>query len=141
MCEGDKITNIKFSKAGFEKRFGAFFMDQVIISMLLAIIFLPLEIVRGHTTTYPLTMLTFFIAHCLKDIMNGASIGKRLLKLEVRCTDNPNFTPSWDKLIIRNLLTIIWPLEFIVLLVSKRKIGDRLAKTDVYVIPIMNTKE
>ena len=40
--------------------------------------------------------------------------------------------PSALKLIIRNLFVFLWFIDFFILLGTKTKIGDKLAKTDVY---------
>jgi hypothetical protein len=79
-------------------------------------------------------MLTAFILYCCKDIVNGRSIGKRIFGLAVR--DDNNNVPTFSKLIIRNLFTFLWPVELILIVASKqkKKIGDRLVNTDVFLV-------
>ena len=65
----------------------------------------------------------------LKDVVNGRSIGKRIMKLKVISVSGGK--PNIWRLILRNITFIIWPIEAILLLNNRKKIGDRIAKTDV----------
>lgn len=86
------------------------------------------------STRLPALILVAFVVYCSKDVINGASIGKRIFGLAVRNSRNSTETPSVPKLFLRNTLTFIWPIEFLILVFSeeKTKIGDRIAVTDVY---------
>lgn len=69
-----------------------------------------------------------------KDCIGGASIGKRMLNIGVRDYENHNEAPSKLRLFLRNLTTLLWPIEFIVLVASKdnRRLGDQLTKAEVF---------
>jgi len=85
------------------------------------------------------TMLIGFIVYFAKDSIKGISPGKWIMGIMVRDENNHNEIPSAGRLFIRNLLIIIWPIEFIVLAVSqdKKRLGDKIAKTSV----LKNTKK
>ena len=73
-------------------------------------------------------MFGFALYFC-KDNINGRSIAKRILKLQV--VDNKTGeVASPLKCFIRNLLCVLWPIEVIVAMVNpNRRLGDRLAGT------------
>ncbi len=76
-------------------------------------------------------MLIPFAVYFCKDSIGGRSIAKRVLKLQVveHSTGQP---ASPLRCVVRNLLTIFWPIEVIVTLASpERRLGDRLAGTRV----------
>ena len=64
----------------------------------------------------------------LKDL-SGRSIGKRLLKLQVKVEEKRN--PKFFSLILRNITLVLWPIETVVLLTKKKRLGDYLAGTNV----------
>ena len=69
-----------------------------------------------------------------KIFFNGRSIGKIFFGLAVR--DDNNNPLSIRKLVLRNLFTFIWPMEILFILISKqkRKLGDQLSNSNVYLI-------
>jgi uncharacterized RDD family membrane protein YckC len=75
-----------------------------------------------------ITMFGFALYFC-KDVINGRSISKRLLKLQV-VDNSTGQVASPLKCFVRNISCIIWPIEVIVALVNPtRRIGDRVAGT------------
>ena len=79
------------------------------------------------------TMLIGFLLYFAKDSIKGVSPGKWIMGIMVRDENNHTEIPSVARLFIRNLLIIIWPIEFIVLAISqeKKRLGDKIAKTSV----------
>lgn len=70
-----------------------------------------------------------FALYFCKDIINGRSIAKRILKLQL-VNNATGEVASPMKCFIRNLLCIIWPIEAIIALTNtSRRLGDRLAGT------------
>ena len=84
-------------------------------------------------STMLLVMLVIFVVYFMKDSIRGMSPGRFVLGIAVRDHAEPNTTPNILRLALRNLLIVIWPVEFFVLAFSKqkRRLGDRLAKTIV----------
>ena len=76
-----------------------------------------------------LFILVFFMS---RDIIKGQSIGKRIARIKV--VDNSEKNAAWWQLILRNISVIIWPLEALLLLVDKKRIGDRMANTKVVLL-------
>ena len=74
-----------------------------------------------------------FILYCFKDSIYGISPGKYVVGIAVRDKDDYQKTPGIFHLFLRNIPLIIWPLEIIVLILSRKKqrIGDIIAKTIV----------
>lgn len=70
-----------------------------------------------------------FVLYFCKDIINGRSIAKRILKLQV--VDNRTgqvATPLQS--LIRNIFCILWPIEvFVAISNTSRRLGDRVAGT------------
>lgn len=76
-----------------------------------------------------------------KDILNGRSPAKRILKFQV--VDNEtNFAATPLKCLLRNLTIIIWPMEVLVTLFNpSQRLGDKLANTKVVVFDEIKEKE
>ncbi|WP_202079830.1 RDD family protein [Caldalkalibacillus salinus] len=75
-----------------------------------------------------------------KDLLKGKSIGKRVMGLQVRSSENNNEVPSKWQLVVRNITMFIWPIEFLVLVLNKegRRLGDMFSNT-VMVIEEQNS--
>ena len=132
-------------KAEIGWRIGAFIIDHVIIFFVMAWLLLLLifrmkdlqSIMIDPGRFFVLIwvyMALWFLMYCMKDCIGGASIGKRLMGLTVRSDTGELGTPSVFRLFLRNILSFIWFVELLVLLCSsdQRKIGDRIAGTDVF---------
>ncbi|GEP98890.1 hypothetical protein CCY01nite_51500 [Chitinophaga cymbidii] len=76
------------------------------------------------------SLLGFAIYFC-KDSINGRSIAKRILKMQV--VDNRTGRPASPlQCVVRNLFCILWPVEVLVTFGSPdRRIGDMVAGTRV----------
>ncbi len=87
---------------------------------------------RMLATMLPI-MLVVFVVYFLKDSARGMSPGRFVLGIAVRDHSEPERCPNILRLALRNLLIVIWPIEFFVLAFSKekRRVGDRLAETVV----------
>jgi len=72
---------------------------------------------------------TFFILLFLKDIVNGQSIGKRLMKIRVLKKDGSK--PSPRILVLRNLTLFIWFVDAYLYFSKGERLGDILFKTTV----------
>lgn len=78
-------------------------------------------------------ILVVFVVYFMKDSVRGMSPGRFILGIAVRDEADLEKCPNIFRLALRNLLIVIWPIEFLVLTFSKekRRLGDRLAKTIV----------
>jgi uncharacterized RDD family membrane protein YckC len=128
------------------RRLGAMLLDHLVMSIITMLFFIPASIVGfsdamkvTHEQETPgffsgplsyLSMLGFCLYFC-KDIVNGRSIAKRLLHLQV--VDNKTGqVASPMQSFVRNLFCIIWPIEVpISLFNTSRRLGDRVAGTRV----------
>jgi len=81
--------------------------------------------------------LVVMLIYLSKDNCGGVSPGRFVLGIRVRDKGSPERVPSVARLMMRNILLPIWPVELIVLLLSKsrRRIGDRIANTVVMCAP------
>ncbi|MDR2546647.1 MAG: RDD family protein [Lachnospiraceae bacterium] len=137
-CYERKQSELVKADIGF--RIGAFIIDHILILvfLLLPFMFFYFRNVSNEPpkilSTFTIVMLVAFFVYCLKDIVKGQSPGKYMLGIAVRNRHNPSERPLIHKLLIRNIFTFIWPMEFLVLLCSenKTKIGDSIVGTDVY---------
>lgn len=125
-------------------RLASMFIDHFIMTFIMMIIVLPGFAVSffnafniDHEPSNMNFGLMFFLfafgfsAYFCKDIFNGRSPAKRILKLQViDAKTNEVATPL--KCLIRNLTIVIWPIEVIFILIDpKRRIGDKIAGTRI----------
>src|SRR5262245_28743940 len=128
----EAITGQQIERASRRRRICAFLIDHVVIVFLMvAIIFLrvasqDMSDVDLFATMLPV-MSVGFLLYFAKDSINGISLGKGIMGIAVRDEKNPELTPSFVRLFVRNLFYIIWPVEFLVLIANsdKRRLGDR----------------
>lgn len=129
---------VELEIAGIRMRIGAFIIDHIIIITVLvypSILFMFSHIQSDPEKVWTMfPMLMAFLVYCIKDIINGKSLGKRALGLAVRSNVDTSDIPSVPKLFLRNILTFVWPIEFLVLIcgAKKTKLGDQISGTNVY---------
>lgn len=116
------------------KRMVAVMIDHMINCMIILIpIFIPCFLIGDPALVFDHFGLILGIEAFListKDlIFKNASIGKKALNLKV--VTNNNEVPKKSQLIIRNITLLIWPIDFLVLLITKRRIGEIITKTKV----------
>lgn len=127
-------------------RLAAMLLDHFIMGFIAVVFVLPTMIAdmfRSFTPSHEPTDFNFwggptlylavfgFALYFCKDIINGRSIAKRILKLQV--VDNKTgqvATPF--QCLIRNIFCVIWFVEVIVSMTNtSRRLGDRIASTRV----------
>jgi len=122
-------------------RLGSMLLDHFIMTMIAGIFFIP-EIISMTSnmlvheqpksdvfggTSY-IFMIGFAIYFC-KDCINGRSIAKRILKLQI-VDNSTGEVASPLKCLLRNIFCVLWPLEVIAALINpSRRIGDWVAGT------------
>jgi uncharacterized RDD family membrane protein YckC len=140
---------MQLNLASRKRRLIALLIDYYLITFLLvSIIFLVLgpdfiEKEEGlpillSIVSIPLGLIFYFG----KDSINGTSFGKWIMGITVRKENYPNESASLANLFIRNITLLIWPLEFIVIVINKNKqrLGDKIARTLVYKNPNKSKK-
>lgn len=140
------LTTPKQIDAG--TRLGAMILDHFIMTMLMMVFFIPgmisnfanaFKITHEQTTFDPfggnlmyLGLLGFAVYFC-KDIINGRSIAKRILNLQL-VNNSTGQVASPIRCFVRNILCIIWPIEVIVAMITpSRRLGDRIAGTKLVI--------
>lgn len=123
-----------------KRRIVAFLIDHFVITFLMvSIVFIALgpnfmnnDNLDNMESIMLWVMIPGFLLYLSKDSIQGISVGKWIMGIMVR-NDFDNETPSFIKLFIRNLLIIIWPIEFLVLAISsdKKRLGDMIVRTKV----------
>lgn len=127
-------------------RLGAMMLDHIIMVFLMMPFYIPLLIAKlsdafkvSHNQTSTayfsgtlgyIAIFGFSLYFC-KDIVNGRSFAKRILKLQL--VDNvTDKVASPLQCLVRNAFCIIWPVEVIVaMLNTNRRLGDRIAGTQL----------
>lgn len=116
-----------------KKRIVAFLIDHIIICVAFAMLGMVEVFVKTDFELfwklYYIFLLAFMFIYFFKDVINGQSIGKRIMKIKV--VDLNGNKASLFNLIIRNITILIWPVEALLLLLDKDRLGDILAKTKV----------
>lgn len=139
------MTTVDAKQIPIGTRLGAMILDHIIMVMLMIPFFLP-EMISGlscaftvshkqitHTALFSgplgyIALLGFSLYFC-KDIVNGRSFAKRILRLQLVDNATGNVASPLQCL-VRNVLCIIWPVEVIVaMLNTSRRLGDRIAGT------------
>ena len=114
------------------KRCVSAYLDVMIIgsiSQIIIILLTKFDIRKIFENFYAYLLFGLFL-FLLKDLVfRNASIGKRALNLEILKSDNT--VPSVSTLILRNIFVFLWPIDAILILANKRKIGDIIFKTKV----------
>ena len=120
------------------RRIVAFYIDMLVYGFVIIMVVVPLlmlifnlfvgDIVRNVFVN--VFYIIFFISFSFKDLLyKNASVGKKILHLKV-VTEN-NEIPCKKVIILRNILDFIWPINFIVLIISGKKIEDWFFKTNI----------
>lgn len=120
------------------KRIGAFFVDFIITAIIMDIPFMILVIlplVKGQQPSDVIlrTLISTLIAFLyliLRDLPKNASIGKRIFKLKI-IDSKTKEEATLKQRFLRNLPLLLNWIEIITFVCSGKRIGDRLAKTDV----------
>jgi uncharacterized RDD family membrane protein YckC len=123
-------------------RLGSMILDHVLMTMIAMVFFIP-GMISGFVTAFNVSHdqtspdffgnmylgLSGFALYFCKDCINGRSIAKRILKLQI--VDNTTgLAASPLKCFVRNIFCVLWPIEVVVALINKnRRIGDRVAGT------------
>jgi uncharacterized RDD family membrane protein YckC len=127
-------------------RLGAMVLDHLIMTMIAMLFFVP-DMIESFSGALAVSQeqgvnddfsgplfyfgLIGFALYFCKDCVNGRSIAKRMLKLQV--VDNKTGeVASPLKCFVRNLFCIIWPVEVVMVLTNPgRRIGDMVAGTKI----------
>lgn len=122
------------------KRIGAFFIDFIIIALIYNFpffILVMLPMIQGQKLMVDVIMskvficvIFAFILFVFKDVFKNGSIGKKIMKLKIIDSDTKEDS-SIGKRILRNTTWILSWIEIIVYLISNKRIGDRIARTEV----------
>jgi uncharacterized RDD family membrane protein YckC len=137
------------------QRLISMFVDHFIMTFIICIggltLSLPLALIPKDVLPLGLQMfgggligIIIFILFSLyfnKDILNGRSPAKRILKFQVVDNDT-NLAASPLKCLLRNLTIIIWPIEVLITIFNpSQRLGDRLANTRVVVFDETREKD
>ncbi len=105
------------------KRIIAFLIDFSIVCFLYAI-------VSFATPLHDKFLLITFFLLLFKDItFRHASIGKKIMNIEIRRYNNKLL--NLTTLILRNVFLILWPIEILIFLIYNKSIGDIIFKTEI----------
>ena len=110
------------------KRILAFAIDYMSVMIFFSVLsFVPVKnLNRSLLISYTFFIIFGEVYFIIKDIF-GRSLGKRIMGIKIVRVDGRK--PSIIRLILRNITISIWPVEIVLLLLGKEKLGDRLAKT------------
>jgi hypothetical protein len=109
----------------------AFIIDHIIITIIVVMPASRLESLFEGAQFFVILAVAFILC-AIKDIVKGQSPGKFILGIAVRNQNDTSEMPSVAKLFLRNIFCFLWPIDFLILVFSKTKIGDKITGTDVY---------
>ena len=148
------MTNMTEQQLSSGKRLLSMILDHLIMTLIAMLFLTPLlikelsfdttvshELPRNNTInlTTILGLLAIAIYFC-KDCVDGQSIAKRILKLQI-VSNSTEQVASPIRCLVRNLFIILWPIEGIVALFNpSRRIGDYVAGTKLVAINQKNER-
>jgi uncharacterized RDD family membrane protein YckC len=138
------IENI-FTKSSRRRRIFAFLIDHTVITFVAVAIdflimgpkFIDNPNIDKMTSVMFIVLVPTFIVYFGKDLVNGISLGRWVMGIMVRDENDYTQIPSRGRLVLRNLFLILWPIEFVVLMLNNdvKRLGDKFEKTVVLVNP------
>lgn len=89
--------------------------------------------IEGFWKMVAIMMGISLILFVCKDSFDGISIGRLALGIVVRDKDKPSVSPGFWRMVLRNLMLLVWPVEAILLAFKsdRRRLGDHLTRTTV----------
>jgi len=114
-----------------KRRIAAFIIDHFAITgLMVSVTFLTLgpdfmnqNNMNDFEAKLPMVLIPGFLLYFGKDSFQGVSPGKWTMGIVVRNQDNREEIPSFGRLFLRNLFIIIWPVEFLVLAITRIRKG------------------
>lgn len=124
----------------FQKRILSYIIDMGIFMLIvwfLGILMIVSQFVLdgdaiGEVMYYIMRLVSIvsILGVILKDIiLRKRSVGKKIMGLKIVTKDGNE--PKLYQLIVRNVFSLVWIVEAVLLLLGKERIGDRVAKTIV----------
>jgi len=123
-------------------RFRSAVIDQMGMTLVVMVVLSPLLVYDVYQTVqhgsppadnlWTMIYVSFgFSIYINKDAFNGRSIGKRICGLQI-VDRKTNEVASSLKCMVRNITFLVWPLEVIILLVTRnRRLGDFIMNTEI----------
>ena len=142
--EGLTITGGDSAPEGKEPTLGARFLaalfDLFLMPIILSVVFGLLFFAAPDTLRLIVLVVVSIAWTCLRDVKGGQGPGKRMAKIKVIDTATGQVPTVWQ-LILRNVLLWVpyvllfgYPIEmFIIFILKKDRLGDRMAKCKVIV--------
>ncbi len=85
---------------------------------------------RSFLCVYSLATAIIYSLFFCKDIINGQSIGKRILKLQI-ITENGD-AANLRNIIVRNIIALLQPIDALYMMNNRgKRLGDIICKTEV----------
>ena len=134
--------NIKPLSSSFSERIFAFLIDLTILTTIMLLVsfvsIVPYMLTLSKGDDARLLLALFYsilaisyVVFMFKDSKEGQSIGKRIMKIQIKCATNTDELPAKGNLILRNTTLILWFVEAIILLIFKKRVGDMIFSTYV----------
>jgi len=136
------IQSIAFAEETMDlKRIIAGLIDFFISSTLQAVFMMlflirPFFFLESKGEMYNVVILALIATFCalvymlVRDIIGEKSIGKLIMKLKI-INKNNEAEAVFSKRLLRNLTWLLGPCEFLVFLITKERLGDKIAGTKV----------
>lgn len=122
------------------KKILAFFIDYIVAASIMVVFFfffVMFPLLSGNKMDsfqiFSKTLILSYIAILylvLSDLPRAGSLGKKIMKLRIIDT-NTKTQATIKQRFVRNLFWIFGPVEIIVYLILRRRIGDIVAKTEI----------
>ncbi len=115
-----------------KKRLKALLVDIIILGVLgiLILIIFMIVVDKNFLCIYSLTIAIVYSLFFCKDVINGQSIGKKMLKLQI--ITEKGKAASLRSLIIRNMIALMQPIDALYMINNPgKRLGDIVCKTRV----------
>lgn len=112
------------------KRLCATLIDHIIILQCTTLPYIMISFIIQSDLLDLISWIIFLLLYIIKDLLfKNQSIGKKIFNLYV--VDKNNNKPSSIKLVLRNILILLWELDVILILLFGCKLCDFIFQTKV----------
>ena len=99
------------------------------IVSLIAVLISFIPIIEEYNSNLPFYII-IFLFFCKDLFYKNGSVGKKIMNLEIEISSANKIT-VFSRKFLRNVPLLIWPIELLLVIIYRKRLGDYLFKTNV----------